>query len=57
MNESVIQTITRLIDEKFTGKVTIHMASGIVKEIEEQKRWRPPREDETVDIVEGRKRA
>ena len=57
MNESITETIARLISEKFTGKVTIHMASGVVKEVEEQKRWRPPREDEIVDISEGKKRA
>lgn len=57
MNESVTETIGRLIREGFTGKVTIHMRGGIVKEVEEQKRWRPKSGDEPVDLTESRERA
>lgn len=57
MKESVTETVTRLISEQFTGQITIHMMNGVVKEVVEQKRWRPAREDqEIVDITEARKR-
>lgn len=56
MNESVTETIARLMRDGFTGQVTIHMANGTVKEVVEQKRWRPPAErNQPVDLTEAGK--